>query len=113
MTDATAPEAPAAAKADAKPKVGKKHRRRNAIQEGVGAAGKTSSKAIAAGWTDWIKRQDTSARKKKNGAIDDAGRNAMRATSKTIRKLASAPEDFWDAVDKSWDKSDRKLLWPW
>ncbi|MCP4867398.1 MAG: hypothetical protein GY898_01605 [Proteobacteria bacterium] len=116
MTDATAQEAPAAeAAAETAPKkrVSKKNRRQNALQDGLGAAGKTTSKAFAAGWDDWIKRQDKSARKKKNGAIDDVGRNAMRASSKVIRKMASAPEDFWDAVDKSWKKSDRKLLWPW
>jgi len=110
--EATAEVAAPTKKATEK-KLAKKNRRQNALQDGVGAAGKTTSGAIAAGWDDWIARQDKSARKKKNGAIEDVGRNALRASSKVVRKMSSAPEDFLDAVDKTWTKSDRKLLSLW
>ncbi len=106
MTDATAQEAPAAeAAAETAPKkrVSKKNRRQNALQDGLGAAGKTTSKAFAAGWDDWIKRQDKSARKKKNGAIDDVGRNAIVRRA-VIDKNVRIPEGEEIGVDLDRDR---------
>lgn len=102
-----------AAPAPAKIKTSKRYRRLQAWQRGLGEASATLAHAVAAGVSDWNERQDRSARKAKDGALDDALANGMRAAAKTIRKAADAPEAFCDGVERVWHGKYRKFLLPW
>ncbi len=90
-------------------KTSKKWRRHQAVERGAGSAAATIADAVAAGVADWNRRQDRSASRKKNGAVEDALKNWGKATSKAWRKSASAPEDFWDGFDRVWKGSYRKF----
>ena len=68
-------------------------------------ANKRLNSAAAEGYSSYLKSSRKSARKRRDGAIQDAFKNWAKANGKTMRRASSAAEILADAMDT---KSSRR-----
>jgi len=68
------------------------------LERGVSKAQRRLASAVLRGVDKWRSDRDRSARKRKDGAVRDSVKNAMRALGKTLSVAAKAPGDFVDVA---------------
>jgi hypothetical protein len=68
------------------------------LERGVSKAQRRLASAVLRGVDKWRSDRDRSARKRKDGAVRDAVKNAMRAVGKTLSVASKAPSDFVDVA---------------
>lgn len=72
------------------------------LGRGVVRASDRIADAVAAGLTDFRKRSNRSARRRRDGALRDALPNLSRAMGETLRRSADAPYDVTRRIYTNW-----------
>ena len=70
------------------------------LEEGASRAGQRLAQAVADGFGEYRRRRDSSADRKKDGAIKDVVRNLGRAAEEALRTGAKVPSDLTRYVSK-------------
>ena len=77
------------------------------FDRGWAKASRRVNRAVADGYSTYVKSSNKSARKRRDGAIQDAFKNWSKAMGKTLRRASSAPEILAESMDT---KSNRRMF---
>jgi hypothetical protein len=78
---------------------------------GMARASRRLVRAVARGISTYIKESDKSARKKRDGALRDAGLNMADALGTSLREISGIPRDVAKTLStKGWRKATRRTL---
>lgn len=117
--------APGAAQGDSTPHDGKKKKKKKKKMKysaglalyqqyfrAANKAGRSISSSINAYWSEWDRRWDSSARKRRNGGLIDAARNEGQALSRMLETASRGPVRYSRALPRIRKLTLLRLLFP-